>query len=62
MRADKTKPNPAIEEKLEELQRTAIPVNVLYAPGKEPIITPSVLTPNYMKKLFDENTEMPEKK
>jgi thiol:disulfide interchange protein DsbD len=62
MRADKTKPNTAIEEKLEELQRTAIPVNVLYAPGKDPIITPSVLTPDYMKKLFSENTEIPEKK
>jgi thiol:disulfide interchange protein DsbD len=62
MRADKTKPNTAIEEKLEELQRTAIPVNVLYAPDKDPIITPSVLTPDYMKKLFGQNTAVPEKK
>jgi hypothetical protein len=35
---------------------------VLYAPGKDPIITPSVLTPDYMKKLFGQNTAVPEKK
>ncbi|MFN7343649.1 MAG: thioredoxin family protein, partial [bacterium] len=33
LKADKTKPNPTIETKLRELNRTAIPVNVLMIPG-----------------------------
>lgn len=54
MRADKTNPNPAIEAKLHELGRTAIPVNVLLVPGKEPIITPEILSPAYLIGLFTE--------
>ena len=46
LRADKTKPNPQIEEALQKLGRTAIPVNVLLAPGKDPVILPSVLSPD----------------
>lgn len=62
LKADKTKPNPLIEKKLQELGRTAIPVNVLYVPGEDkPIITPEILTPGYMKKLITENLEKPEK-
>jgi thiol:disulfide interchange protein DsbD len=53
LKADKTRPNPAIEAKLTELGRTAIPVNVLYIPGKEPIITPELLTPNLLIDLFN---------
>jgi len=56
LKADKTKPNPEIEEKLAELGRTAIPVNVLYVPGREPIITPEVLTSSYLLDLFREKT------
>lgn len=52
LRADKTNPNPAIEAKLKELGRTAIPVNVLLVPGKEPTITPELLTPDYLAELF----------
>lgn len=52
MKADKTRPNPAVEKKLQELDRSAIPVNVLMSPGEEPIITPETLTPNYLKELF----------
>jgi thiol:disulfide interchange protein len=52
LKADKTAANPAIEAKLQELGRSAIPVNVLLIPGKEPIITPEVLTPGYLKELF----------
>jgi thiol:disulfide interchange protein len=47
-KADKTKPDPQIEEALEKLGRTAIPVNVLLAPGKDPVILPSVLSPQDM--------------
>jgi thiol:disulfide interchange protein/DsbC/DsbD-like thiol-disulfide interchange protein len=53
LKADKTRPNPAIEAKLQELGRTAIPVNVLIVPGKEPVITPEVLTPGILKDLFN---------
>ena len=45
LKGDKTKPNPQIEEALRKLGRTAIPVNVLLAPGKEPVILPSLLAP-----------------
>lgn len=54
LRADKTNPNPAIEAKLQELGRTAIPVNVLLVPGKEPVITPELLSPAYLAELFTE--------
>ncbi len=59
LKGDKTNPDPAIEEKLRELGRTAIPVNVLYVPGKEPIVTPELLTPDYLKELFSK--EIPAK-
>lgn len=52
LKADKTRPNPAIEAKLQELGRTAIPVNVLIVPGEDPVITPEVLTPGILKDLF----------
>jgi thiol:disulfide interchange protein DsbD len=44
LKADKTKPNPEIESALKNLGRTAIPVNVLLAPGKEPVILPELLS------------------
>ena len=53
LKADKTKTNPAIEAKLQELGRTAIPVNILIVPGEEPKITPEVLTPGVLKDLFN---------
>ena len=46
LKADKTKPNPQIEEALQQLGRTAIPVNVLLAPGREPLILPPLLAPS----------------
>jgi thiol:disulfide interchange protein len=52
LRADKTNPDPAIEKALRELERTAIPVNVLYVPGEEPVITPEILSADYMKSLI----------
>jgi thiol:disulfide interchange protein/DsbC/DsbD-like thiol-disulfide interchange protein len=53
LRADKTNPNPEIEARLGELGRTAIPVNVLQLPGKDPIITPELLSPTYLIGLFE---------
>ena len=62
LKADKTNPDPEIEKKLQELGRTAIPVNVLYVPGKEePIITPEILTADYIKELITSNLEKPAK-
>ena len=52
LRADKTKPDPEIDAKVAELGRGAIPVNVLYVPGKEPIVTTEILTPEYLKELI----------
>jgi len=57
LKADKTRPDPAIEAKLTELGRTAIPVNVLYIPGEDPVITPEVLTPGLLKELFSKIPE-----
>ena len=53
LKADKTAPNAAIEAKLEELGRTAIPVNVLMIPGEDIIITPALLTPGILIDLFN---------
>lgn len=62
LRADKTKPDPEIDAKVAEFGRAAIPVNVLYVPGKEPIVTPELLTPDYMKSLITREVPVPEKK
>jgi thiol:disulfide interchange protein len=46
LRADKTKSNPAIDEEIRKYGRAAIPVNVLLAPGKPPVILPEFLSPS----------------
>ncbi len=61
LKGDKTSPDPAIDAKLEELGRSAIPVNVLYVPGKDPLITPELLSPDYLKTLFTNEVPIPEK-
>lgn len=60
LKADKSSPDPAIDAKIAEFKRTAIPVNVLYVPGKAPIVTPEVLSPSYLKELIEK--EVPKKK
>ena len=59
LRADKTNPSPAIDAKLKQMGRSAIPVNALLVPGKEPQITPALLTADYLLELF--TTEIPDK-
>jgi thiol:disulfide interchange protein DsbD len=59
LRADKTNPSPEIDAKMRELGRSAIPVNVLLVPGKEPVITPETLTAGYLDDLF--RKEIPDK-
>ena len=53
LKADKTKPNPAIEDALQKLGRSAIPVNVLIAPGKDPVILPELLSPDDVLKALE---------
>jgi thiol:disulfide interchange protein DsbD len=52
LKADKTNPNPKIEAALRKLGRSAIPVNVFIAPGKEPVILPELLSPEDLLKLL----------
>ncbi len=52
LKGDKTSPDPKIDAKLQELGRTAIPVNVLIVPGKDPVVTPEILTSGLLKDLF----------
>ena len=56
-KADKTSPNPAIDAELQALNRTAIPVNVLYAPTApgSPQITPEVLSPGLLLNLIEKH-------
>ncbi len=60
LKGDKTNANSEIEAKLQELHRTAIPVNVLYVPGREPIITPELLSSGYLKDLFTKEILAPD--
>jgi thiol:disulfide interchange protein DsbD len=46
LKGDKTRPDPQIEQALQKYGRTAIPVNVLLAPGKAPVILPELLSPD----------------
>lgn len=48
LRADKTRPNPAIDAAMRKLNRSSIPVNALYVPGGEPAVTTELLTPGYL--------------
>lgn len=53
LKGDKTKSEPKIEEALRKLGRSAIPVNVLLAPGKEPVILPELLSPADVKSALE---------
>ena len=55
MRADKTAPNPEIDKEMRKLNRSSVPVNALYVPGKEPVVTSELLTPDYMLDFLKEN-------
>lgn len=54
MRADKTRPNEEIDAEMRRLNRSSVPVNVLYLPDKEPAITTELLTPIYMNGFLSE--------
>ncbi len=48
MRADKTRTNEAIDAEMRRLNRSSVPVNALYIPGKQPAITREVFTSSYL--------------
>ncbi len=54
MRADKTRPSPAIDAEMRRLNRSAVPVNVLYLPDEEPAITRELLTAPYLLEWLNE--------
>ncbi len=54
LKADKTNPNPEIEAALQKLGRTAIPVNVLQAPGRPPVILPELLAPDHLIRALED--------
>lgn len=45
LRADWTRRDPAITQALQALGRSGVPVYVLYAPGKPPVVLTEILTP-----------------
>ncbi len=55
LRADKTAPNAAIDAEMRKLNRSSVPVNALYVPGKEPVVTSELLTPDYLLDFLKEN-------
>jgi thiol:disulfide interchange protein DsbD len=57
LKADNTNRDPEINRAIRALGRAAVPVNVLLVPGKEPIVTPELLSPGYLLELFGENVE-----
>ena len=54
MRADKTQPNAEIDAEMRRLNRSAVPTNALYLPGKEPAVTTEFLTPGYLLDFLNE--------
>lgn len=48
MRADKTRPSTAIDEAMRKLNRSSVPVNALYLPAGDPVVTRELLTADYL--------------
>ena len=55
MRADKTKPNPAIDSELRRLDRGSVPTNALYTAGHDPAVTSELLTPSYLEEFLQKH-------
>ena len=55
MRADKTKKNPEIDAEMRRLKRSSVPVNALYLPNAEPIITREVFGSDYIMEFLETN-------
>jgi thiol:disulfide interchange protein DsbD len=50
LRADWTRRDPAITQALQALGRSGVPVYVLYAPGKSPVVLSEILTPGELRR------------
>ena len=50
LRADWTRRDPAITQALQALGRSGVPVYVLYAPGKAPVVLSEILTPGELRR------------
>jgi len=62
LRADWTSSDPAITDELARFGRSSVPFDLLYLPGKdEPVILPSVLTPDIVLDALGGNAGGPEK-
>jgi thiol:disulfide interchange protein len=60
LKADWTNYDPRITEALKSLDRAAVPVNVLYVPGRdEPVILPNLLTVDNVKAALSELDKKP---
>ncbi len=55
MRADKTRPSPAIDEAMRKLNRSSVPVNALYLPEGNPVVTRELLTADYLLDFLKQN-------
>lgn len=55
MRADKTRPDAAIEAELRRLGRSSVPVNALYLPDGDVFVTKEILTPGYLLEFLREH-------
>ena len=45
LRGDWTNQDPAITQALARYERSSVPCNILYLPGRDPVLFPTVLTP-----------------
>jgi thiol:disulfide interchange protein DsbD len=52
LRADWTRRDPAITQALAELGRSGVPVYVLHAPGRAPVVLSEVLSPAELRSLL----------
>lgn len=55
MRADKTRPSPSIDEAMRKLNRSSVPVNALYLPEGDPVVTRELLTADYLLDFLQQN-------
>ena len=55
LRADKTRPRADVDAEMRKLHRSSVPVNALYLPGKDPIVTRELLTADYLADFLRKN-------
>jgi len=53
LKGDWTRRDPVITRELEKFGRTGVPTNIIYVPGKDPVLLPEVLTPGIVLDGFE---------